>query len=190
MALKGSLSFIRAEANGRTYQWSLSHRRQMRWISWEVLSYCARNPVAYTRIMCNTYFKHIRNSMLFRRPKSPSPLTLLDVKHTCPTPPSPFHASISVVRYLSINYPICRFVLKLKRRELKAVVLMASQKTLPVSVTVIGFLSAVGGEGLMTVPCIVGHMSQLFIDSYISSRWAADTEEEEPSGAAVTGTDV
>eukprot|EP00903_Cladosiphon_okamuranus_P008764 g8396.t1 len=81
--------------------------------------------------------------------------------------------------YLSINYPICRYVLKLKRREFKAVVLMSCQKTLPVSVVVIGFLDALGEEGLMTIPCIVGHMSQLFIDAYIASRWANDVDQQE-----------
>lgn len=55
---------------------------------------------------------------------------------------------------------------------------MASQKTLPVSVVVIGFLDDLGEEGLMTIPCIVGHMSQLFIDAYIASRWANDVEPE------------
>lgn len=95
-------------------------------------------------------------------------------------PPPPVHSPIS---YLSINYPICRYVLKLKRREFKAVVLMTSQKTLPVSVVVIGFLDAVGEEGLMTIPCIVGHMSQLFIDAYISSRWANDEDDTVVAGA-------
>lgn len=79
-----------------------------------------------------------------------------------------------MVRFLCINYPVCRYLLKLERREFKAVVLMTSQKTLPVSVTVIGFLGAVGAEGLMTIPCIIGHMSQLFMDAYIASRWAND----------------
>ncbi len=60
---------------------------------------------------------------------------------------------------------------------------MSSQKTLPVSVVVIGFLG-VGEEGLMTIPCIVGHMSQLFIDAYIASRWANDEDE---SAVAVAG---
>ncbi|CAM9474110.1 unnamed protein product [Pylaiella littoralis] len=82
------------------------------------------------------------------------------------------------VVYLSINYTMCRYVLRLKRREFKAVVLMASQKTLPVSVVVIGFLGDLGEEGLMTIPCIVAHMSQLFIDAYIASRWANDAEPE------------
>lgn len=120
--------------------------------------------------------------------------------HGCLLLPHVFSLSISlciyllsITSYLSINYPICRYVLKLKRREFKAVVLMTSQKTLPVSVTVISFLSAVGEEGLMTIPCIVGHMSQLFIDAYISSRWANDPSEDpaEPGGqggAVVGGT--
>lgn len=75
---------------------------------------------------------------------------------------------------------MCRYVLKLKRREFKAVVLMSSQKTLPVSVVVIGFLDAIGEEGLMTVPCIVAHISQLFIDAYIASKWAEDEVEPSP----------
>lgn len=60
---------------------------------------------------------------------------------------------------------------------------MSSQKTLPVSVVVIGFLDAIGEEGLMTVPCIIAHMSQLFIDAYIASKWAED--EVEPAPAVV-----
>lgn len=95
-----------------------------------------------------------------------------------------FFALFPIASYLSINYPICKYVLKLKRREFKAVVLMTSQKTLPVSVTVIAFLDAVGEEGLMTIPCIIAHMSQLFIDAYISSRWANDREEEAESKTA------
>ncbi|CAM9235397.1 unnamed protein product [Choristocarpus tenellus] len=83
--------------------------------------------------------------------------------------------------FLTINWPICNLILKLERREMKAVVIMASQKTLPVSVTVIAYLKGLGAEGLMTIPCIVSHMSQLFIDSYISSKWGEETEEEELS---------
>lgn len=53
---------------------------------------------------------------------------------------------------------------------------MSSQKTLPVSVTVISFLGGVGEEGLMTIPCVIGHLSQLFIDAYIASRWGSEDE--------------
>lgn len=78
-----------------------------------------------------------------------------------------------------MNFVLCSS-LRLGRREFKAVLLMSSQKTLPVSVTVISFLGALGEEGLMTIPCIVGHMSQLFIDAYISSRWAAEPQMDVP----------
>lgn len=71
---------------------------------------------------------------------------------------------------------MCRFLLKLERRELIAVVLMSSQKTLVVSITIVGFLGDIGEEGLMTIPCIVAHMAQLFVDSYIASRWANDVD--------------
>lgn len=63
---------------------------------------------------------------------------------------------------------------------------MASQKTLPVSVVVIGFLDDLGEEGLMTIPCIVAHMSQLFIDAYIASRWANDVEPVVTGAGEVT----
>lgn len=79
--------------------------------------------------------------------------------------------------YLAINWPACT-LLKLKRREFKAVVLMTSQKTLPVTVTVISFLSSLGAEGLMTIPGLVAHMSQLFIDAYIAARWADDEPDQ------------
>lgn len=89
-----------------------------------------------------------------------------------PPPPAAFWR-----RYLCVNYTLCT-MLRLERREFKAAVLMSSQKTLPVSVTVISFLGSLGQEGLMTLPCIVGHMSQLFIDAYISSRWAAEDQRQ------------
>lgn len=68
---------------------------------------------------------------------------------------------------------------------------MSSQKTLPVSVVVIGFLGDLGEEGLMTIPCIVAHMSQLFVDAYIASRWANDVEPiVAGAGAVKTNGDV
>eukprot|EP01026_Neomeris_dumetosa_P061491 TRINITY_DN5804_c0_g1_i1.p1 TRINITY_DN5804_c0_g1~~TRINITY_DN5804_c0_g1_i1.p1 ORF type:complete len:288 (-),score=33.26 TRINITY_DN5804_c0_g1_i1:685-1548(-) len=79
--------------------------------------------------------------------------------------------------YLTINYG----VVKLGRfdvPERRAVLLLASQKTLPVSVTIISYFSAdVGDQGLITLPCIIGHLVQLFIDSYIVSRWNASDDK-------------
>lgn len=59
-------------------------------------------------------------------------------------------------------------------KERKSVWLLASQKTLPVAMTILTYLKEedVGDHGLVAIPMIIGHMSQLFIDSYISLKWA------------------
>ena len=84
--------------------------------------------------------------------------------------------------FLSMNYVAVR-LLRLDEREMKAVLLMSSQKTLPVSVTVISYLNEdeIGDLGLITIPCIVGHISQLFIDAVIVSRWASQYLKENPT---------
>ncbi len=54
----------------------------------------------------------------------------------------------------------------------RAIVLVTSQKTLPVCVCVIGLLGPLYGEaGLIIVPCIIGHLLQIVIDSVIVSSW-------------------
>ena len=76
--------------------------------------------------------------------------------------------------FLAINYAVCKFALRLPPREATAVLIMASQKTLPVAVTIIAFFpAAFGPQGLLTLPCIVGHQVQLFVDSAIASRLGA-----------------
>ncbi|CAD7701282.1 unnamed protein product [Ostreobium quekettii] len=65
-------------------------------------------------------------------------------------------------------------VLALPPREMRSVVLMASQKTLPVSLTVISFLDeSIWDLGLLSIPCILGHLVQLLIDAVIVARWAS-----------------
>lgn len=51
---------------------------------------------------------------------------------------------------------------------------------LQVAMTVLTYLSEddVGNHGLVAIPMIVGHMSQLFIDSYISGKWAEAADKE------------
>ena len=82
----------------------------------------------------------------------------------------------------------------------RAVFLLSSQKTLPVSVAVISALATgalekgeVINEGLVTLPCIMGHLSQLVIDSFLINYWkgvdakaekAKVPEAEEPLLAA------
>ena len=94
--------------------------------------------------------------------------------------------------FLAFNWTMTTPVLRLSERERRAVLLMTSQKTLPVAVTVISYLdeSVWGGHGLIAIPCIVGHVSQLFIDAAIAGRWAAnppltpEAEEEDVEAAA------
>ena len=76
--------------------------------------------------------------------------------------------------YLLLNGGIC-VLLQLEAAARRAVVLMTSQKTLPVAMTVLAFLpdSAVSPElkGLIAIPCIVFHLGQIFTDAVIATRW-------------------
>lgn len=54
----------------------------------------------------------------------------------------------------------------------RAVILVASQKTLPVLVAVVANLNGVLGEaGLLVLPCIATHLSQIIYDSILVSYW-------------------
>jgi len=72
-------------------------------------------------------------------------------------------------------------VLKLPMEEHRAVLIMSSQKTLPMSITVISLLPAVAGaQGAMAIPCLLSHFSQLFIDAFIVAKWNAAADRAEP----------
>ena len=79
--------------------------------------------------------------------------------------------------YLVFNGGVCA-LLRLELATRKAVVLMTSQKTLPVAMTVLAFLpeSAVSPEmkGLIAIPCITFHLGQIFMDAFIATRWGAE----------------
>jgi sodium/bile acid cotransporter 7 len=54
----------------------------------------------------------------------------------------------------------------------KAVVFLASQKTLPVALTVLAFLPVPETvKGLVAIPCVTSHLSQIFVDAVIATRW-------------------
>ena len=78
------------------------------------------------------------------------------------------------VLYLALNDGACR-LLRLPPAARKAVVLLASQKTLPVAMAVLAFLpeSAVSAatRGLIAIPCITFHLGQIFLDAFIATRW-------------------
>lgn len=68
--------------------------------------------------------------------------------------------------------------LNLKVSERKAVIILTSQKTLPVAVTVISFLDGESYNlGIIVIPCILCHLCQLVIDGLFVNKWATMTEE-------------
>ena len=77
--------------------------------------------------------------------------------------------------FLAVNGASTR-LLRLPLAARKAVVLMASQKTLPVALTVLALVpdSALAAEtkGLMAIPCITSHLGQIFVDAVVATRWA------------------
>lgn len=60
----------------------------------------------------------------------------------------------------------------------RAVFLLSSQKTLPVALAIISSLpeESFGQAGLVALPCIFGHLSQLIIDSFLVDYWAKHPE--------------
>ncbi|KAG8461264.1 hypothetical protein KFE25_002453 [Diacronema lutheri] len=74
--------------------------------------------------------------------------------------------------YLAFNALGCA-LLRLPDDERRAVVIMASQKTLPMAMAVLAAMPAEFGEpGLIAVPCIVSHILQIFVDAFIATRWS------------------
>ncbi|XP_024527048.1 probable sodium/metabolite cotransporter BASS4, chloroplastic [Selaginella moellendorffii] len=59
----------------------------------------------------------------------------------------------------------------------RAVILVASQKTLPVSVAVVETLKAGEGSGLLVLPCIAAHFSQIILDSILVGLWNRGKED-------------
>ncbi|KAG2499733.1 hypothetical protein HYH03_002666 [Edaphochlamys debaryana] len=77
--------------------------------------------------------------------------------------------------YLLVNHIIVWYVLRLPITEAVAVTIMSSQKSAPVAVTAITFLTRdPSQQGLLSLPGIVGQIAQIFIGSaiakYVSRR--------------------
>ena len=108
-------------------------------------------------------------------------------------------ACVLHVVYLAMN-TAGTVPLSLGVAERKAVIILTSQKTLPVAVTVISFLpetaaSAAGdGEGwqlgIIVIPCIVCHLMQLLIDALFVNKWATMTAEGGPLGLGTVPADA
>ncbi|XP_043703101.1 probable sodium/metabolite cotransporter BASS4, chloroplastic [Telopea speciosissima] len=59
-----------------------------------------------------------------------------------------------------------------KKENTRAVVIVASQKTLPVMVAVVEQLGgALGESGLLVLPCVAAHINQIIVDSFLVNFW-------------------
>ncbi|KAM5550662.1 putative sodium/metabolite cotransporter BASS4, chloroplastic [Rosa sericea] len=59
-----------------------------------------------------------------------------------------------------------------KKENANAVLLVASQKTLPVMVAVVDQLGgALGESGLLVLPCVAAHLNQIILDSILVNYW-------------------
>ncbi|XP_031501105.1 probable sodium/metabolite cotransporter BASS4, chloroplastic isoform X2 [Nymphaea colorata] len=72
-----------------------------------------------------------------------------------------------------------------KKENARAVILVASQKTLPVMVAVVEQLGGAMGEaGLLVLPCVAAHINQIIIDSVLVNYWLRkDRINKESKGA-------
>ena len=72
------------------------------------------------------------------------------------------------------------FALKLEISALKSVVILASQKTLAIAVTICGYLPFTPAEqGLISLPLIIIHIGILVSDSVWASWWFARDAKKE-----------
>lgn len=69
-----------------------------------------------------------------------------------------------------------------RKEYARAVILVASQKTLPVLVAVVEQLGgALGESGLLVIPCVAAHINQIIIDSILVNLWRQ--RDERSTGA-------
>jgi len=82
--------------------------------------------------------------------------------------------------YLAFNFVVCDWILHLVIEETIAVVILASQKTLPVALTILEFLpeEVVGAPGLIAIPVILAHLMQILIDSFVSAKFSAIVDRQ------------
>ena len=79
---------------------------------------------------------------------------------------------------------VMAYGLRLHPRERVAVVIMSSQKSAPVAVTVITYISRSGAQqGLLAIPALVGQLTQIFIGSALARNLAKQVQLAEENNA-------
>ena len=87
--------------------------------------------------------------------------------------------------YLCLNYSVAEWLLCLPLNEKKATVIITSQKTLPVAMTVLEFLPpTLGQKGLIAIPIIASHLMQIIIDAFVAAKWASVKDDHDEEVAA------
>lgn len=73
--------------------------------------------------------------------------------------------------YLLINYLITWKMMKISLKQAISLLIMCSQKSSPVALSVIAIIASHSGQqGLLIIPCIIGQLTQIFM-GYVYSRW-------------------
>lgn len=89
--------------------------------------------------------------------------------------------------YLAFNFLILQFVFHMPLIERIAAGIMSSQKSAPVAVTVISYLSSnISQQGLIIIPCIVGQIAQIFIGSALAHAFARQVRKLKATETAAT----
>lgn len=79
--------------------------------------------------------------------------------------------------FLVMNY-VSAWILRFQLQVIKTLVIMASMKTLAVTLSIISFLpEEFGSPGLMSLPLVLSHLSLILIDSVWVVHWNSKKEE-------------
>jgi predicted Na+-dependent transporter len=92
------------------------------------------------------------------------------------------------ILFLVANYALARHALKLPLADVKCVTIMASQKSIPMTLILIEALpeSLIGNLGLVAIPVIIAHLFQTLFDSMFGQRWAeADAKKTDSDSSAL-----
>jgi len=93
--------------------------------------------------------------------------------------PAELLAVVSLGSFIHIIFLIMNFLvsgmLRLSTEIRKSIVFVASSKTLPLALAVLAILPpGFGDKGLIALPCILGHFSQIVIDSFLVANWKSE----------------
>lgn len=76
---------------------------------------------------------------------------------------------------------VSTWIIRTSYAERKSITILSSEKTLPVALTVLNvFPDTVGDKGLIMLPMIFGHFSQLIIDAFLCSIWLSYDKKYHP----------